>query len=552
MTRPEVDGAALPLHPGPGGGTEAALNGRDGLVAAVLFAGTLAYLYAWPRNLGFADESYFLYEAKRIRDGEVLYRDVFQYVTPGAPYVMALLFRLFGTSIETARIATAFLHGLTVAILYVAGRRLQVRRPLAAVVGLAYLALCYPSWPVASWHWFSTALLALLLLALVATDWAARPRRCVVSGVITGLMIGVQQQRAMPVAAGVVLLFCVDHVLARWRGCGERARSLARRLAWYAGGAAAVLVPGFLFFLVLAGFESLYAALVRFPLENYRESFRTHWGSVTSVKHAAYTVPAVLKALLFVWLVPLLRAGGGLVRGMSSSRTRRATTLGVFSAASVLSIWYYPDFIHVAFIGAVLLVCLAESVEWGLRLISQPPWLGRAGGWVVAVSLASALALHLGRNLTRARGEFPIAHDTAFGRVDFSSRWEPLVIDAARALLAQDPTRELFCYPNLASPYLTTGGRNPTPFQHFFARVFPDQHIAQVLETLRARRVPYIIAAYIHLRRGDPIADLIAEEYELVDIPALAMTGEVPLMLLYKRKDKGIGAPALPGAEDGP
>ena len=40
----------------------------DRLLAALRFVGVVAYLWYLPRNLGRGDESYFLYEAKRLRD----------------------------------------------------------------------------------------------------------------------------------------------------------------------------------------------------------------------------------------------------------------------------------------------------------------------------------------------------------------------------------------------------------------------------------------------------------------------------------------------------
>ena len=75
-----------------------------------------------PPNLGPADESVYLYQAKRVLEGAVPYRDVFDLTTPGWLYVMAALFGLFGVSLETARVATAVLHGITAVMIYATGR----------------------------------------------------------------------------------------------------------------------------------------------------------------------------------------------------------------------------------------------------------------------------------------------------------------------------------------------------------------------------------------------------------------------------------------------
>ena len=84
---------------------------QTAVLPLLIFAGTVAYLVAMPRTLGWSDEAYFLYEAKRIAEGEVMYRDIFQFVTPGASYIMALLYLVFGTTITTAHVAKAVVHG---------------------------------------------------------------------------------------------------------------------------------------------------------------------------------------------------------------------------------------------------------------------------------------------------------------------------------------------------------------------------------------------------------------------------------------------------------
>ena len=95
---------------------------RDGVVGLLLLGVTVVYLAALPHNLGLVDESDFLYEAKRIVDGEVLYRDIFEWVTPLSLYVVAVVYRIFGTDMGAARIAMAVVHGVTVLAIYLACR----------------------------------------------------------------------------------------------------------------------------------------------------------------------------------------------------------------------------------------------------------------------------------------------------------------------------------------------------------------------------------------------------------------------------------------------
>src|SRR5262245_59948233 len=104
---------------------------RDAAIVALILIATVSYIALLPHNLGPADESVHLYDAKRLLHGAVMYRDVFNDITPGWMYLMALLFWLCGTSVAVARNAMAVIHGLTAALTHATSRALGVRRGLA-------------------------------------------------------------------------------------------------------------------------------------------------------------------------------------------------------------------------------------------------------------------------------------------------------------------------------------------------------------------------------------------------------------------------------------
>jgi len=122
----------------------------DALLVVLLIAGTTVYLSGLPHNLGASDEGAYLYESKMLLEGRVLYRDVFEIVAPGFYYLTAALFWLFGSTMTTARTATAVLHGLIVAGIYGTCRVVGVRRTVAAPFALVYPASIQPAWPYAS------------------------------------------------------------------------------------------------------------------------------------------------------------------------------------------------------------------------------------------------------------------------------------------------------------------------------------------------------------------------------------------------------------------
>ena len=132
------------------------------LALAVFFA---ACLYLWPLRdfVTFnANEGITLAGAERILQGQVPYRDFFSFVTPGSPYLMALWFKLFGSSFVVARSVMLVYAGMFAAITYLLARRMGSRS--AALFAAALLTLgCIPFDLMALHNWDST-LFALLAI----------------------------------------------------------------------------------------------------------------------------------------------------------------------------------------------------------------------------------------------------------------------------------------------------------------------------------------------------------------------------------------------------
>ena len=526
-----------------------AVRGRwaaDGFLVLLLFAAIAVYLSLLPYNLGLYDESYFLYEAKRIRDGEVYYRDIFQIATPLPAYVMAGLFWLFGTSMTTARVSTAVLHATTGVVLYATARRLAVRRELAVAVALAYPAVCVAIWPYASWHWFSTLIFSVLLLVMIAGRWAARPQWAFVPGLITGVLTDAQHQKGVVIAAGVCVVFVLDHLIDRRYPNPEPWPRVATRLIYFAAGVAALVVPVLAGFVLVAGADAVYAALVRFPLENYRTTLHQNWGVVGPMArtNAAYSFPAILRYSPVALALPAVECLVHLAHGRERERVRALTALLVLSGFFALSIMYFPGVIHIAFIAVGFWLCAAVGVEWLLSGL-RPVAIGRLAGALVAVLVSAGLIVHLSRLASVLREQFPVERDTAFGRVAFPSIWQASLAEGARELLAQSASGELFCY-ILAAPYLTTGGRNPTPYQFLKAGISPDRHIQETLSILEERRVPYVIAPNLNVKADDPVVQYIGQHYEPMDLAD--NRGGFPWYWLLARKDRAPASPPPAGS----
>src|SRR5439155_6393538 len=114
-----------------------------------------AYFLAFPLQPSQSDESVYLYGSQRLLEGQVLYRDFFEFITPGALYFFAGEFALPGPSLLAARVGMAAVNGLAAWLLFSLVRRVAgVAEALGSA--LIFVVVCLSVWRQASPHWLTT------------------------------------------------------------------------------------------------------------------------------------------------------------------------------------------------------------------------------------------------------------------------------------------------------------------------------------------------------------------------------------------------------------
>jgi hypothetical protein len=483
------------------------------VLSVALFFIAVAWVVRYPRALGESDEALYLYEAARLLHGDLFYRDLFEIITPASHYLMALFFMLFGTTFATARFATALVHGGIVLLVYRGSRALGARAGLAAAAAAAHLAVDFPAWPYASPHWLGTLLTLAVVVILLAHPRPGR-RATLASGVLLGLLLAVQQQKAPAVGAGIAAVLLLQHAVDR-RG-GTFWRPLLGQLLLVGLGFALVAVPLVAFLVVSAGVQAPFDALVRHTLY-YRSVARIRWGGIGywNKLEAANSFPRLLAtAPIVLALVAALRVAAAASGPTGLRRTRNLLTVVTFLVFGAASILYFPDFIHLAFIAPIAWMLAAETVEFALAS-ALPARLGRVAGGVVTAAVLLAVGVHLGAVLERARTTHPFPHETPFGRVDFRKQGLIDFVERTRARLAEAGTDEIYTHPGYTSLYLLTGTRNPTRFQMAAPGYNPPEELDEIIAVLARKQLPYLIVIPALAKKDDPVVQWILEHYEL-------------------------------------
>jgi hypothetical protein len=247
-----------------------------------------------------------------------------------------------------------------------------------------------------------------------------------------------------------------------------------------------------------------------------------------SYVQSTYTFPRVLKYLPLILPVTALRLAVLVWRKQEPEQAMRLALLLVLSLFSMLSIFYFPDFIHIAFIAPVFYAAFAESLERLLRRIAAPVPVMRAASWAAAVLVLVAAGYRLQQNRERVYAAYPIVRSTAFGRIALPDQMQAELYDKVNELMRDVPDRELYCYPIWSHLYLMTDSHNVTPYGFLFRGYSGPDLIQHVVEILTAKQPPYIIVLF--LAPDDPISDYISRHYEPIDDPSPAAKH------IYRRK----------------
>ena len=317
--------------------------------AADLAVATAVAIFAvvcvWPfftfMQFSFVDEGIVLQGAVRVLHGQVPYRDFFSFYTPGSYYLYAVLFGIFGASIQVARAVLLVYAALFAWITYMLARRASSRRA-SAMAALLLALVCVSTSFVVGHNWDSTAaaMIALYFAAWLLQTGAAR--WAFLCGAMTGATAMIDQSRGGGLLLGLAVAGCALCWLQprRWK---------ARHLIWFTSGAAMPVAVATGYFvarhaghwMITAWFWPIwhYSAVnaVAFGYTPWTNDLRQVFASAPPAQRAVMLV--IFSGLIAVALFPLLAViatGLVTVRVWLEGRTARPDRLHAETPAVVV------------------------------------------------------------------------------------------------------------------------------------------------------------------------------------------------------------------------
>jgi hypothetical protein len=448
---------------------------------AALGGGVALFLYLQLFHFPFVpvwhgeDQSIYLMHAERMLQGELLYRDLFQFNLPGNEILYYAFFRCFGPALWVAPLAL-LLTGTAVSLLLFALSRKVLSGAAALLPPLAFLVMGQCTHLDATHHWYST-LLVLLAVRLIAERCSAA--RLGAAGALLGLASLFTSTRGVFAVAGI-------GVFLLWKlGRGAEA---AKALAALALPFAAVLGGAIWYLAHRVGARLLLDSVLVFPLRYYSadssNNLSVFWDEWRSF------LPLRWRSLLLIALWPTVNLGvpltllafftGPFRRGAAELRGRpegqRLVLFAMVSTALALSVANSPSASRLncaaafAFLVATVMLCRLGSRRWIAGALAA---MLLVGGMELAVS-----QLRWSTRLESPRGPVVLL-------------FRPIAERYALLMQRAQPGDSLFGDTDLN---FITGLKNPAPLPFVTANGYtrPEQ-VQSVLNGLERRHSRFVV-----------------------------------------------------------
>ena len=467
------------------------------------------------------DPQIYLLNATRMLEGQVIYRDFFQFTPPGTESVYFLLFKLFSVRAWIPNVVLIFL-GLGMAWVTIETSKRVVSGRAVFLPSFLFLTLGFCIWLSGSTHnWWSS--LAVLVAILVIIE-KRTPARLIGAAMLCGLASFFTQTRGAVAILGIAF-FLVWECLRK----GQPRRVLVKGVACLGLTFVVTVLAANVFFLREAGLERFLNCTVlfvirHFPSDTLYNSLNAYTADLADLffspgEWLTYRLP-VLGMWLFMHAIFPFVYVVFFMRYRREARVRpeepwdRLMLLGIVGFFTFLSVAPAPSWFRLCSISPPALIIL-------IWLVRSPRKLSRILGaslWVVALVLA------VGESLER-QADNAGQVDLPLGRTAFLNRD---AYDKSLWLLQHTHPSDYFFRGVFTEYYFPLGLRNPAEVPYVTPNDYtrPEQ-VRNVVDSLEKHTVRFVFwSVWLDIpddqhREGDhlqPLRAYLREHYHVVKL----------------------------------
>ncbi len=487
----------------------------------------LFYLYYQRVHPLFGDEFNILVQAERVIDGQVPYRDFFQFITPGSIYLSALWLELFGKSIWSIKILSALEGALVFLMVYLLLKNITKSKIVTAIVLLFTLCFCTTFWPFVSHHWIST--ISALISIYFMTVFIHRRDTILLlsSGFFAGITFVVLQNKGGLIFIALLLFMVIDYLLLSRQSVPD---IFVRWKNLFKDGA--ILFAMFLFpFLVLIVYlfrqdalgDFFYDAFV-WVTESYRE-FNAYPNYFFMGNYSIYKIftenPFPLnilriRDLIVIGYLPPFVIGLSIYHFLRilkinvkdiSHRERVVVLLTIGGLFMFCSILYRSDNVHITFVFPFVLILIGILFDIYKGLFNSMSRLKKII-FVLMISFFQFYGLYGATSRLRFASNFKYFFDTRIGRFYTCDKGVADFYNSLFRAIDEKITDDYtFVYLWSSFVYFISGKKNPTRYDSIIPGYNTEEQLKEVVEEIKNSGVNYIFYDGIDVvLRTDPFS----------------------------------------------
>ena len=430
--------------------------------------------------------------AQRILNGEMLYRDFFEFWMPGTFYLLALVFKLFGQGLLVIR-SFIFFNFLTIFVLvFLIGRKIN-QSSWGGALSLAVF-VCASGAAALNHNWLGLLFVCLGVWGLLylRESWV----KLAMIGLITGLTIGFNQWQgtAMFIAVSLTLLKIGAAPVSGPPLCPAWNLNLKEFKKFVIYALSTTLIPLFwcLYFWQQSTLNEMLYATIIFPLTRYHEGnihgwpYQIWW--ITTIFYLWFLIKCrplhkdkkiVLLFGLTIHLFTLISAGGG----------HTALSYPFTASLIIYFIQYHvPDLIKSQPVPAPSFKSMFSSKKWQKQTVNK----------IITCVLTASIVIKVAYNMTGKIGYFLQVENTRLTTAKGTLYAPVELAEIIKGIdhyfnTSPDSSQSIYIAPWSPFLYYLFDIKDPTRYSHLGPEHYNKPVLTEIINDLERKRINTIV-----------------------------------------------------------
>jgi hypothetical protein len=479
---------------------------------AVIVFGLILAVPRYHNGIDLNDEGFLAYGAVRVLDGEVPNRDFVSSQPPLSFYVVAAVFKFFGTSLITLRTLGLCVYMVIILLVYTITRRLTSQvlaltaTILAATMGMPYFYFT----PFAAWHGIVASLMTILLLLKFT---AANHRRWAFwAGVTTALTVLSRHDQGFYLVMAILIYALTIKFAVREKP------SIGNMLGFWAVGTAAVMVPLVAYWIICGALPDIFRQLIVFPLTTYAKTsslpfpaFQSGAPFKANLLKGLFYLPPLIQGLVSIWLVIRL------IRRRFYAEHASIAFILATSALFYCQVLARSDMYHLLTTLPPLFILLACGIEAVSRVFNK--WRMSTHVTFVISAIIVSFLLYTKSGIMPSLGENLKTISLKRGGVKTRTEIAQIIEHISRAIQRySSPDEPILCLPYQPMLYFLSERRNPTRWNYIWPGDQSNEDYQQLIGQAEADQ-PAVVVLFEKermLQYAPAILDYVNKKYRVV------------------------------------